>query len=94
MMALANIKGGPLAPELRGVVTFRDIPSGTKVCANVTGLPPYRPAQNDEPPIGPHGFHIHQYGNCTVGEPSDPFQAAGEHWNPTNDPHGNHANRV
>ncbi|HOJ08962.1 MAG TPA: superoxide dismutase family protein, partial [Clostridiales bacterium] len=36
-------------------------------------------------------FHIHQFGDCQVGNPSEPFKASGEHWNPTNQPHGNHA---
>ncbi|NLW16887.1 MAG: superoxide dismutase family protein [Firmicutes bacterium] len=64
---------------------------GTWVTVRVNGLPPYQPATNGQPPIGPHGFHIHENGNCTVGDPTDPFQAAGEHWNPTEQPHGNHA---
>lgn len=89
--AAAIIKGGPLAPAIEGVVTFKDVPGGTEVCIDVTGLPPYKPAQNNEPQIGPHGFHIHQFGNCEAGNPDDPFKAAGEHWNPTNQPHGNHA---
>lgn len=89
--AIAVIRGGPLAPQLAGTVWFKDVPDGTEVYANVTGLPPYRPATGNQPPIGPHGFHIHQYGNCTIGDPTNPFTAAGEHWNPTNQPHGNHA---
>jgi len=44
-----------------------------------------------ENPIGPHGFHIHEFGDCQIGDPADPFQAVGGHWNPTNQPHGNHA---
>lgn len=88
--AAAIIKGGPLAPNIQGVVTFREVPDGTDVCVDVTGLPPYRPATNGENPIGPHGFHLHQFGNCEIGDPENPFQAAGEHWNPYNQPHGNH----
>lgn len=90
-MAIAYVKGGPLQPELRGVVTFREVNGGTMVCADIGGLPKFRPAQNGEQPIGPHGFHIHENGNCSVGDPQNPFQAAGDHWNPTNQPHGNHA---
>ena len=89
--AVAKIKGGPLAPSIQGLVTFKDVEDGVIVCAEVYGLPPYQPAKNGDDPIGPHGFHIHQFGNCAVGDPSNPFQAAGEHWNPTNQPHGNHA---
>lgn len=91
MNACAYIYGGPLAPEIRGMVYFQAVPGGTWVTAEVWCLPPYQPAQNGNDPIGPHGFHIHQCGSCQVGNPSDPFQAAGGHWNPTNQPHGNHA---
>lgn len=88
--AVAHIRGGPLAPQLKGIVIFRSVPGGTEVCVEVSGLPQYKPAQNDTPPVGPHGFHIHEFGNCTVGDASDPFKEAGGHWNPTNQPHGNH----
>jgi Cu-Zn family superoxide dismutase len=86
--AVANIQGGPLAPSLRGTVIFADVPGGTEVSVEVQGLPPYKPAEGGKPPVGPHGFHIHQNGSCVVGDPSDPFKPAGEHWNPTNQPHG------
>jgi Cu-Zn family superoxide dismutase len=89
--AVAYITGGPLAPNLRGTVTFTDVAGGTEVSVEVDGLPPYKPAANGNPPVGPHGFHIHERGTCTVGNPAEPFTAAGEHWNPTNQPHGNHA---
>ncbi len=87
----ARIVGGPLAPDFRGWVYFTSAPGGTWVTVQVSGLPPYQPATNSQPPIGPHGFHIHENDNCTVGDPADPFQAAGAHWNPTAQPHGNHA---
>ncbi len=89
--AYANIVGGPLQPQIRGVIDFYDVRGGTWVCVEVYGLPPYQPATNGRNPIGPHGFHIHEFGDCQVGDPFDPFQAAGEHWDPTNQPHGNHA---
>ena len=90
-MAYAEIKGGPLAPQLHGMMTFREVESGTEVCIEVEGLPDYQPAQNGQSPVGPHGFHIHAIGSCQVGDPNDPFKAADGHWNPTNQPHGNHA---
>lgn len=90
-LAEARIKGGPLAPRLRGVVRFTEVPGGTWVTVNVNGLPTYRPARGEKDPIGPHGFHIHTKGDCSVGNPEKPFEAAGGHWNPTNQPHGNHA---
>lgn len=89
--AMAHIMGGPLAPDIRGTVTFTQVRGGTEVSVKVNGLPSYRPAMNGNPQIGPHGFHIHQNGTCAVGNPSDPFISAGEHWNRTNQPHGNHA---
>jgi len=90
-IAVARIKGGPLAPNINGIVWFYPAPYGTIVCVEVWGLPPYQPAENGKPPTGPHGFHIHEFGNCKIGKPEEPFKAAGEHWNPTNQPHGNHA---
>lgn len=86
--AVAVIQGGPLAPGLKGTVEFRRFGGGTLVSVRVSGLPPYRPGT---PPIGPHGFHLHEFGECAVGDPQNPFQAAGEHWNPDGQPHGNHA---
>lgn len=87
----AYIKGGPLAPNLKGIVYFYDVAGGTEVCTYIEGLPPYQPAQGDQAPIGPFGFHIHENDTCAVGDPTDPFMAAGGHWNPDNQPHGNHA---
>ncbi|KMT21026.1 superoxide dismutase family protein [Clostridium cylindrosporum] len=89
--AVAHIFGGPLAPRIRGTVIFTEAPGGTKVSVEVNGLPQFKPASEGSPQVGPHGFHIHENGNCTVGNPSDPFMSAGGHWNPTNQPHGNHA---
>jgi len=37
------------------------------------------------------GFHIHEYGICEITDPMDPFSSAGGHYNPTDQPHGNHA---
>lgn len=90
LKAIAYINGGPLAPDIRGNVKFEEESNGTKVTVEVSGLPPYHPGTEGSNPIGPHGFHIHQNGNCEVGSPDNPFQAAGEHWNPANQPHGNH----
>lgn len=84
----ALVRGGPLAPQLEGRVDFQPAPGGTVVTVRVRGLPDYRPG---DPPVGPHGFHIHEHGTCEVGDPARPFQAAGGHWNPDGQPHGNHA---
>lgn len=89
--AVANILGGPLALQINGVVYLREVNGGTEVKVKVSGLPNYAPAKKGMQPIGPHGFHIHENGDCEIGDPNDPFQAAGGHWNPDNQPHGNHA---
>jgi len=89
--AEAVLIGGPLAPRINGMVRFKDVPGGVEVFVHVEGLPPYQPAREGRPPVGPHGFHIHEKGDCTVGDPANPFTAAGPHWNPDHQPHGNHA---
>ncbi|MBI6871979.1 superoxide dismutase family protein [Clostridium aciditolerans] len=91
MNAVAQIRGGNLAPSLNGVVYFRDVPGGVEVQVEVKGLPKYRPGTARTPQVGPHGFHIHEGGSCNIGDPKNPFASAGEHWNPTKQPHGNHA---
>ena len=90
-VAVAYVKGGPLAPDLCGTVSFWEYGCGTWVSTAIRGLPPYEPATDDRPPIGPHGFHLHENGDCTVGDEKNPFQAAGGHWNPDDQPHGNEA---
>lgn len=58
----AEIHGGPLAPNIGGIVNFYNVPRGTEVCADISGLPKYQPASvTNGDPIGPHGFHIHEY---------------------------------
>lgn len=86
--AVARVEGGPLAPSLRALVTFEQVAGGVEVTVEAQGLPPYLAG---DPPIGPHGFHIHETGDCTVGNPGEPFLAAGGHFNPDDQPHGNHA---
>ncbi|MBM7854905.1 hypothetical protein JOC37_001285 [Desulfohalotomaculum tongense] len=49
-------KGGSLAPQITGIVQFKDIPGGTWVCVDVTGIPPYQPAADDKPPPVPTVF--------------------------------------
>ncbi len=89
--AYARIKGGPLAQDLEGYVLFTESPDGTEVVVEVRGLPEYEPGSGSRPPVGPHGFHIHEIGSCKIGDSEEPFKAAGGHWNPGNQPHGNHA---
>lgn len=89
--AIANIRGGSIRPQIRGIVFIKDVPGGAFVYVNMQGLPLYQPAKGDKAPIGPFGFHIHEFGNCNIENSDNPFQDAGGHWNPTNQPHGNHA---
>jgi Cu-Zn family superoxide dismutase len=89
--AIAQMTGGPLASAIQGYVLFQTVPGGTWVTVNLSGLPSYQPANGQRPPVGPHGFHLHELADCSIGNPQDPFLAAGGHWNPDNQPHGNHA---
>ena len=86
----SKIYGGNIYPDIRGHVNFENVSGGTMVCVQVHGLPEYKPANGSEP-IGPLGFHIHDYGICEIDDPENPFDSAGSHWNPKNQPHGNHA---
>lgn len=90
-IGIADIKGGPLRPQMNGMVWIRDVAGGSWVYADIEGLPSYQAGSKDKNPIGPFGFHIHQYGNCSLGEKGSYFEDAGGHWNPTDQPHGNHA---
>ena len=80
MTASAPGARASLAPtagnQANGMVTFA--PQGDKVrlVAQVSGLAP-----------GPHGFHIHDKGDCSAAD----GMSAGGHFNPTNKPHGDPA---
>lgn len=56
-----------------GVVTFVCLSDGIHVTADVAGLTP-----------GKHGFHIHEYGDCSAQDGT----SAGGHFNPFGKPHG------
>ncbi len=89
--AIAHLSGSTLAPNVHGTVKFLGLTDGCWVEAEVFGLPDYASATENSPQIGPFAFHIHERDTCgnTYGE--SPFEAAGGHWNPTGEPHGNHA---
>lgn len=89
--AVAVLRGSALEPQISGTTEFYPAPGGTIVKVDVCGLPEYRPAMPGGQPIGPFGFHIHEGGTCGLGDGRDPFAAAGSHYNPQNQPHGNHA---
>ena len=58
---------------MRGEVQFFRDGNGIRVEAQMTDLMP-----------GPHGFHIHEKGDCSAADAS----SAGGHFNPTGKPHG------
>ncbi len=57
-----------------GTVVFSEAGNKLRVIAEVRGLSP-----------GPHGFHIHEKGDCSAPDGT----SAGGHFNPTGKPHGN-----
>jgi Cu-Zn family superoxide dismutase len=61
--------------HVEGTVTFTKSGDEIKIVADVTGLAP-----------GKHGFHVHQFGDCS----SPDGNAAGGHFNPTKAPHAGH----
>ena len=65
--------------KVHGLVTFTKVKNGIKVVADIEGLTP-----------GKHGFHIHQYGDC-----SDPKgKSAGGHFNPESVKHSGHNSTI
>jgi len=89
--AVATIHGSSKYPNIKGYVWFIELENGIEVCVDIENLPAYKSKTATTPQVGPHGFHIHEGTSC--GDPSgdNPFSAAGTHYNPTNQPHGNHA---
>jgi len=67
--SLAPTKGS----QVSGTVSFMQKGDRVIVEARVTGLTP-----------GPHGFHVHEKGNCTAPDGS----SAGAHFNPAAGQHG------
>lgn len=59
--------------DVSGTVLFTETGDGIQIQADIEGLSE-----------GPHGFHIHQYGDCTA----DDLTSAGGHYNPLDMPHG------
>src|SRR5437899_10211846 len=59
--------------NVTGSVTFTQSGEAVKVVADITGLTP-----------GKHGFHIHEFGDCSSSDGS----SAGGHFNPTHTQHG------
>lgn len=81
--ALAWVTGNSSYPKLSGLVKFYETPyNGVLVEAEVFGLPDTISKNSSNF----YGFHIHEYGDCTL-----PFDKAGGHYNPTNQPHPQHS---
>lgn len=59
--------------DVRGSITFREVADGMRVEGEIKGLTP-----------GKHGFHVHEFGDCSASDAG----SAGDHFNPTNKPHG------
>jgi len=59
--------------KVQGVVTFQTTEAGVRVVADITGLTP-----------GRHGFHIHEFGDCTSAD----FTSAGPHFMAPGQTHG------
>lgn len=81
--AEAWITGGPDHPQISGLVKFYSTHyGGVLIEAEVFGLPNIQePGSTDF-----YAMHIHENGNC-----SDHFTNTGEHYNPSNQPHPDHA---
>ena len=75
--AVACVSGGRENPKLMGTIRFSQNCGGVLVTAEVCGLP------GD----GFYAFHIHEGGSC--GDRG--FSKSGGHFNPTGQPHPNHA---
>lgn len=87
----AHIRGSASYPDIQGTVTMSAMGPGTWVEVDIQGLPAYVPARGTARPVGPFGFHLHEGGTCTPTEGPAAFSDAGGHFNPDNQPHGNHA---
>ena len=58
--------------DVFGTVTFKQMGNGVEVEADLMGLS-----------SGKHGFHIHEFGDCSASD----GKSAGGHYNPTDQPH-------
>jgi Cu-Zn family superoxide dismutase len=58
--------------KVSGTVTFTPVADGVQVHAEITGLT-----------AGKHGFHVHEFGDCSAAD----LSSAGGHFNPTGQPH-------
>lgn len=81
--AFAWIEGNASYPNLVGTARFFDTPfQGILISVEVFGLPDLTSPEHS----AFYGMHIHEIGDCTP-----PFDKTGNHFNPTEQPHPNHA---
>ena len=71
LKAIAVLQATP-GNKVNGTVTFTEVADGVQVQADITGMTP-----------GKHGFHVHEFGDCSAVDAS----SAGAHFNPTDQPH-------
>lgn len=80
--AIAWISGNENNPQLNGTVKFYQTPyDGVLIEAQLFGLPDSAPSYSAF-----YAMHIHENGDCTP-----PFDQTGNHYNPQNVPHPQHA---
>jgi Cu-Zn family superoxide dismutase len=60
--------------SVKGDLTLTNEGTAVSIRGELTGLAPGKE----------HGFHLHEVGECSLPD----FKSAGEHFNPTKDPHG------
>src|SRR5262245_45956286 len=59
--------------KVAGKVVFTKVADGVEIAAELSGLAP-----------GEHGFHVHEFGDCSMAD----GVCAGGHFNPEGKPHG------
>ncbi len=81
--ALAWMRGNAQNPQLSGIVKLFDTPySGVLIEVEIFGLPNIATQFSSDF----YAMHIHEKGDCTM-----PFDKTGDHYNPTNKQHPQHA---
>ncbi len=81
--AIAWIRGNGENPQLSGIVKFYQTPySGVLIEAEIFGMPNIATQFSSDF----YAMHIHEKGDCSL-----PFDKTGDHYNPTNEMHPNHA---
>jgi superoxide dismutase, Cu-Zn family len=73
--ATAQVSLTPAAgSSVKGDLTLTNEGTDVSIRGEIAGLTPGKE----------HGFHVHEFGECSLPD----FKSAGEHFNPTKDPHG------